>query len=102
MTLQDFIQLLNDRHSRGTLSDYNGHVYNDVIELYAENSRGLKEEFFTAIEDNLDRDNFSMFNKYLRLLTVSSFEEADNELFQTMTIKAIEKLELIGPSDNFY
>jgi hypothetical protein len=100
-TFQDFIQLLNGRDTRGTLRDSNGHVKNDVMEIYAENSKGLKEEFFKGIKDNLDCDNFSDFYKYLGLLTVNPFGETDNERFQTMTIKAIEKLELIGRSDDF-
>lgn len=101
ITLRDFIQLLIDRDSSGTLREADGHVKGDVMEVYKENSEGLKEEFFTTVEVNLDHGNFADCRKYLGLLTVSPFGETDNERFQAITIKSIEKLESIEPSDDF-
>ncbi len=98
MTLPDFIQLLNDRDSQGTLRDSDGHVKNDVMDIYTDNSKVLKEDFFTGIEYNLDRDNFTDFHRYLGLLTVSPFDEMDNERYQKLVIKSIEKLERVSSS----
>jgi hypothetical protein len=97
MTLPEFIQSLKDRHSRGTLYDSNGRVENDIMEIYTENSKTLKEEFFGGIEQNLDRDNFTDLHKYLGLLTVSPFDEIDHERFQKMATKSIGKLESASP-----
>ena len=97
MTLPEFIQLLNDRDGRGTLRDSDGHVKSDVMEIYTENSKILKEDFFTGIEHNLDGDNFTDFHKYVGLLTVSPFE-MDNERYEKLVIKSIEKFERVSSS----
>lgn len=94
MTLLEFIQLLNDRYTRGTLYDLNGHVEVDIIEKFKANSASLKEEFFSVTEENLGKEKIEDARKYLGLLTVFpfEFEETDNVRFQKLVTKSIEKL----------
>ena len=101
MTLLEFNKILADRHQSKALHDVDGHVNNDIMEIYAENRKELNEEFFVGIGHRLDRDDFSGCREYLGLLTVSPFGETDHERFQRLTIRSIEKLENTEPSYDF-
>ena len=100
MTFPHFKQLLDDRHKKGTLFEPNGHLANDIIEEYFKHEKNLKDEFFGCIENNLNQDNIANLSYYLGFLTVNPFNETDNDRFQRLVTRAIEKLENTNASSD--
>jgi hypothetical protein len=98
MRLADFNQLLRDRNKNGTLHDSDGFLKRDIAEEFIKDEENLKNEFFEGIEHDLAQNNISNLSYYLGLLVVNPFTEKDNERFQKLAIRSIEKLENINDS----
>jgi hypothetical protein len=101
MTLQDFILLIRERDSQGTLIGkdefgLDGHVRQDILDLFSEHAEQLKREFFERAYKELPQNEFS----YIGILNVYPFtDEADRERLQKLVFDIIERMEHTRDAD---